>query len=105
MLGVAVLASVFTGAGGYSSPQAFVNGLIPAMWVGVAVLAAGALVVLLFPFRTPSGAEVQSAAGRDAGAQLAPAGVPAGARVLGDGRTRVPVEAGEGAVALAGEAV
>jgi len=43
--------------------------------------------------------------GQDAGAQVAPAGVPAGARVLGDGRPRVPVEAGEGAVALAGEAV
>ncbi len=52
VLGVAVLASVFTGAGGYASPQAFVNGLLPAMWVGVAVLAAGALVVLALPFRT-----------------------------------------------------
>ena len=52
MLGVAVLASVFTGAGSYASPQAFVDGLQPAMWVGVAVLAAGALVVLAFPFRT-----------------------------------------------------
>jgi EmrB/QacA subfamily drug resistance transporter len=50
VLGVAVLASVFTGAGGYSSPQAFINGLLPAMWVGVAVLAAGALIVLALPF-------------------------------------------------------
>ncbi len=52
VLGVAVLASVFTGAGGYGSPQEFVNGLIPAMWVGVAVLGAGALTVLALPFRT-----------------------------------------------------
>ncbi len=52
VLGVAVLASVFTGAGSYASPQAFVDGLIPAMWVGVAVLAAGALVVLAFAFKT-----------------------------------------------------
>jgi EmrB/QacA subfamily drug resistance transporter len=52
VFGVAVLASVFTGAGGYASPQAFVGGLIPALWVGVAVLAAGALVVLALPFRT-----------------------------------------------------
>jgi EmrB/QacA subfamily drug resistance transporter len=51
VLGVAVLASVFTGAGSYASPQAFVDGLLPAMWVGVAVLAAGALVVLAFPFK------------------------------------------------------
>jgi len=50
VLGVAVLASVFTGAGGYTSPQAFVNGLVPAVWVGVAVLAAGALTALLLPF-------------------------------------------------------
>jgi EmrB/QacA subfamily drug resistance transporter len=51
VFGVAVLASIFTGAGGYASPQAFVDGLIPALWVGVAVLAAGALVVLARPFR------------------------------------------------------
>ena len=35
VLGIAVLATVFTSHGGYASPQAFVNGLIPAMWVGV----------------------------------------------------------------------
>lgn len=58
VLGVAVLASVFTGSGGYSSPQAFVDGLIPAMWVGVAVLGAGALVALLLPFRTSRVAEL-----------------------------------------------
>jgi EmrB/QacA subfamily drug resistance transporter len=50
VLGVAVLASVFTGSGAYSSPQAFVDGLIPAIWVGVAVLGVGALVVLALPF-------------------------------------------------------
>jgi EmrB/QacA subfamily drug resistance transporter len=50
VLGVAVLASVFTGSGAYTSPQAFVDGLIPAIWVGVAVLGAGALVVLALPF-------------------------------------------------------
>jgi EmrB/QacA subfamily drug resistance transporter len=50
VLGVAVLASVFTASGAYSSPQAFVDGLIPAIWVGVAVLGAGALVVLALPF-------------------------------------------------------
>ncbi len=57
VLGVAVLASVFTGAGSYASPQAFVNGLLPAIWVGVAVLAAGALVVLAFPFHARADAE------------------------------------------------
>ncbi len=33
VLGVAVLATIFTHAGGYGSPQAFVNGLTPALWV------------------------------------------------------------------------
>ena len=57
VLGVAVLASVFTGSGGYGSPQAYVDGLIPAVWVGAAVLAVGALVALLVP-RRPAAAEV-----------------------------------------------
>jgi EmrB/QacA subfamily drug resistance transporter len=49
VLGVAVLATVFSGAGGFESPQAYVDGLIPAVWVGAAVLAVGALVALMVP--------------------------------------------------------
>ena len=49
VLGVAVLATVFTSAGGFGSPQAYVDGLVPAVWVGAAVLAPGALVALLVP--------------------------------------------------------
>ena len=55
VLGVAVLATVFTGAGSFTTPQAYVDGLIPAVWVGVAVLAAGALVALLVPGRQAAG--------------------------------------------------
>jgi EmrB/QacA subfamily drug resistance transporter len=51
VLGVAVLATVFTDAGGYGSPQAYVDGLVPAVWVGSAVLGLGALVALLVPGR------------------------------------------------------
>jgi len=58
VLGVAVLASVFTSAGGYTSPQEYVDGLIPAVWVGAAVLAAGALVALLVSGR-PAGAALE----------------------------------------------
>ena len=61
VLGVSVLATVFTSHGGYSSPQAFVNGLTPALWVGVAVLAAGALVAIVLPFSTRADAEAQAA--------------------------------------------
>jgi EmrB/QacA subfamily drug resistance transporter len=49
VLGVAVLASVFSGSGSYASPQAFVDGIVPALWVGVAVLLAGALAALAVP--------------------------------------------------------
>jgi EmrB/QacA subfamily drug resistance transporter len=89
VLGVAVLASVFTGAGSYASPQDFVNGLIPAVWVGVAVLGAGALTVLALPFQThrPAGEE------EDVGAAAA-----AAARATGAGTVSA-----EGAPALVGE--
>ncbi len=63
VLGVAVLASVFTHVGGYGSPQAFVQGLAPALWVGVAVLGAGALAVLVLPFETRAAPAAVSAAG------------------------------------------
>jgi hypothetical protein len=79
VLGVAVLASVFTGSGAYTSPQAFVDGLIPAIWVGVAVLAAGALVVVLLPFGAPA-AESDDAADLQA---ATPARPPAVARHAG----------------------
>ena len=57
VLGVAVLATVFTQSGGMGSPQAFVDGLLPAVWVGAAVLAAGALVALLVPGKGRGAAE------------------------------------------------
>jgi len=60
VLGVAVLATVFTSHGGYGAPQDYVDGLIPAVWVGAAVLAAGALVALLVPGRRPAPAPVEA---------------------------------------------
>jgi EmrB/QacA subfamily drug resistance transporter len=59
VLGIAVLATVFTSHGGYLSPQAFVSGLVPAMWVGTAVLAAGALIAAALPFSTRADAAAQ----------------------------------------------
>ena len=61
-LGIAVLATVFTSYGGYGSPQAFVNGMLPAMWVGVAVLAAAALIAAMLPFSTTASASEHAAA-------------------------------------------
>ncbi|MFI7003086.1 MFS transporter [Nocardia sp. NPDC050175] len=48
-MGVAVLASVFASHGSYLSPQAFVDGLVPAIWVGTAIVAVGAVLSLLLP--------------------------------------------------------
>jgi EmrB/QacA subfamily drug resistance transporter len=51
VFGVAVLASVFSSYGGYQSGQAFVDGLVPALWIGAAVVALGAVAALLIPRR------------------------------------------------------
>jgi EmrB/QacA subfamily drug resistance transporter len=51
VFGVAVLATVFAHYGGYQSPQTFVDGLSPAIWVGAIVVAAGSLISLLIPRR------------------------------------------------------
>ena len=46
VFGVAILASVFAHYGGYGSGESFVNGLTPAIYVGAAVVALGALAAL-----------------------------------------------------------
>jgi len=51
VLGVAVLASMFTRYGGYGSPETFTDGLVVATWVGAAVVGVGSLVALLVPPR------------------------------------------------------
>jgi MFS family permease len=81
VLGIAVLSTVFANHGSYASPQAFVNGLQPTMWVGVAVLAAGALVALILRFDSSAAAvataESAAASGNLTAAQAAPAGISA----------------------------
>ncbi|HEX4691647.1 MAG TPA: MFS transporter [Solirubrobacteraceae bacterium] len=49
VMGVAVLASVFSAHGGYGDPQAFTDGIGAALPIGAGVLAAGALIALLVP--------------------------------------------------------
>jgi EmrB/QacA subfamily drug resistance transporter len=77
VLGIAVLATVFTSHGGYQSATAFVNGLTPAMWVGAAVLAIGALIPLVVPFNTRASAEAQASLEAAEREQFAHAGAPA----------------------------
>ena len=71
VLGIAILATVFTSHGSYATPQAYVNGLVPALWVGAAVLAAGALIAAALPFST------RASAAANAAAEATPATVPA----------------------------
>lgn len=48
-IGVALLAAVFSGFGGFESPERFVDGLRPALWVGAGALALAVLAVSLVP--------------------------------------------------------
>ncbi|HEV7679962.1 MAG TPA: DHA2 family efflux MFS transporter permease subunit [Candidatus Dormibacteraeota bacterium] len=59
VLGVAVLATVFSNFGGYATPQIFADGVIPAIFVGAAVLAAGGFAALAVPRLRRTAAPVQ----------------------------------------------
>lgn len=75
-LGIAALASVFSAQGGYASPQNFVDGLGPSLWVGAAVVALGAVAAWLLPRRTAAeGAGVTAPVSDGPVAERTPAGV------------------------------
>ncbi|MEV0219507.1 DHA2 family efflux MFS transporter permease subunit [Streptomyces sp. NPDC050704] len=68
VLGVAVLAAVFAAQGGYETPQHFVDGLVPAVWVGAIVVLAAAVASMMIPGGLrPVGADADADA-RDAAA-------------------------------------
>ncbi|MFC7272638.1 DHA2 family efflux MFS transporter permease subunit [Paractinoplanes rhizophilus] len=57
-VGVAALASIFSSYGNYATHEGFVDGLRPAVLVGAAIVAAGAMVALWLPRRaTPAAVE------------------------------------------------
>jgi MFS family permease len=58
VLGVAVLASIFTGYGGYASGHTFVAGMTPAVYAGAAIVAVGSLLAFAIGKRRrqPAGA-------------------------------------------------
>jgi EmrB/QacA subfamily drug resistance transporter len=84
VLGIAVLATVFTSQGSYASPQAYIDGLVPAMWVGVAVLGVGALIAAALPFSTRTAAAAHAHAEKaESGADdRLPGAAPAPARAV-----------------------
>ena len=51
VFGVAVLASVFSANGSYLSPELYVQGLVPAVWAGAAVVAVSAVAAVFIPRR------------------------------------------------------
>ena len=55
VFGVAVLASIFAHKGGYGSASLFTDGILPALWVGSGVVAAGFVAALLLPGRAAHG--------------------------------------------------
>jgi EmrB/QacA subfamily drug resistance transporter len=72
VMGVAVLASVFSANGSYASPQAFSDGVVAALPIGAAVLAVGAIVALLIPARNGRRDAMPSPAAEPALAEPAP---------------------------------
>jgi EmrB/QacA subfamily drug resistance transporter len=52
VFGVAVLASVWAHYGSYQSGPSFVDGMTPALWIGAAVVLAGAVAAFLIPRRS-----------------------------------------------------
>jgi EmrB/QacA subfamily drug resistance transporter len=51
VFGVAVLASVWSHYGSYSTGQSFVDGMVPALWIGAAVVFLGAVAAFMIPSR------------------------------------------------------
>jgi EmrB/QacA subfamily drug resistance transporter len=72
VFGIAVLASVFAHDGGFGSPHAYVNGLIPAVWLGTAAVAAAAVVAIAIGKGRTMTSHVAAAAERDAEPQFEP---------------------------------
>ncbi|MDX6355015.1 MAG: hypothetical protein QOF98_1918, partial [Streptomyces sp.] len=62
-LGIAALGSIFSAQGGYGSASLFVDGLIPALWVGAGVLTVGVVSAALYPRLRAGGGATPVAAG------------------------------------------
>ena len=77
VFGVAVLASIFAREGSYQSPQAFVDGMVPAVLLGAVVVAMGAALAFLIPRSVGSRETTPTRASGPAETGLAREGEPA----------------------------
>ena len=93
VLGIAVLGAVFSSSGGYSSSQAYVNGLTPAIAVGAVVVAIGALTAMLVPAVRRSRQRREDLVLENGGVAAEGAGDPVGTPVPGVGGELEPAMA------------
>jgi hypothetical protein len=70
VFGVAVLSSVFSAAGSYATPVAFVQGLTAAAWAGAGVLGLAAVTAFAIPRRSAETAPVLEPFAEHHGAEL-----------------------------------
>jgi len=61
VFGVAILTTIFSGRGSFASPQAFVDGMQPAFYVGAAILAVATLAAVALPRRQRASAALEPA--------------------------------------------
>jgi EmrB/QacA subfamily drug resistance transporter len=61
VFGIAVLTTIFSNQGSFASPQAFVDGMQPAFYVGAAILVVATLAALALPRRRREGAALTPA--------------------------------------------
>jgi len=71
VFGVAVLAAIFSANGSYASPQAYVDGIIPAMAAGAAAVAAATALATRLPTLATGPREIEPAQVATAGEQAA----------------------------------
>ena len=78
VFGVAILAAIFARQGSYASPQAFVDGLVPAVLIGSVFVAVGAVAAFAIPRVRRAGAEEARRADGATHAAMEPAAVAEG---------------------------
>jgi len=76
VFGVAILAAVFARGGSFQSPQAFVDGMVPAVLIGAVVVAIGAVAAFAIPRTRSASAQEPEALASSPALTLEPEPVP-----------------------------
>ena len=89
VFGVAVLASVFSAVGGYASPQAFVDGMTAAVWVGAIAVALAGVAAVADPAEARTSCRTRSRCSSAASARARPPASSPASRTRRRERSRV----------------